>query len=217
MVGGKSWEIVKTTSSFKRTKELFLHVFVGIYKHRVKDIQEPSTIPLIFHWFSLIFPNEPSWTISGIFQDPYVHNTCILTHEFAQCLCRFRGWTFIQSYKNSSGSTIRPRSAEPQRESPKYRMIYMYIYIYIRMIMDENCRILGWGMPNAALYLRYRRFRRLGDGGVQQFRGSSSRISSGAIGFCGRRSTFQREGLKMSWWTGLVDLQLSWYVVVGPR
>ena len=134
MVGGKSWAIVKTTSSFKRTKELFLHVFVGIYKHRVKDIQEPSTIPLIFHWFSLIFPNEPSWTISGIFQDPYVHNTCILTHEFAQCLCRFRGWTFIQSYKNSSGSTIRPRSAEPQRESPKYRMIYMYIYIYI----------LGW-------------------------------------------------------------------------
>jgi len=49
MVGGKSWEIVKTTSSFKRTKELFLHVFVGIYKHRVKDIQEPSTIPLISH------------------------------------------------------------------------------------------------------------------------------------------------------------------------
>lgn len=174
----------------------------------------------------MIFPNEPFlWSFKG----PYVHNTRILTHDFAPCLCRFRVWTFTQSYKNSLESTIRPRSAEPQGESPKCQMIedhYWWTIILekvwithsfwwvsysfssdLSIPMVQDCplgwsvmkiALLGWGMPNAALYLRYRRFRRLGDGRVQQFRGSSS-ISSGAIGFCGRRSTFQREGLS---WVG---------------
>ena len=94
----------------------------------------------------------------------------------------------------------------------------IYIYIYIRMITDENCLARFEACRMRLCIFGIEDLDALETAVSNSFGAVSSRISSGAIGFCGRRSTFQREGLKIELvdWT-LVDFRLSWYVVVGPR